>query len=149
MEVQANFHGLFGSHGRNDWGWRNGAGGTADGMDRSKKTISLAGNGFDKARIFRIVLKRSAEFLQSGVEAAIKINVSPFGPERLPKLLAGDDLAGPLQKQSQDAEGLFLDFEAHALAGKYPLEQIDLIEAEPEGKFGVNTVFHEGVSPLK
>ncbi|HYS22731.1 MAG TPA: hypothetical protein VER56_02265 [Candidatus Eisenbacteria bacterium] len=60
------------------------------------------------------------------------------------ELFAGDDLTGALQKQSQDTERLFLNLEAHTLPGEYSLKQIDLIEAEPEGEFGVDAVLHEG-----
>src|SRR6266852_7360770 len=78
---------------------RDGACGSVDGMDRREETITLPGNGFDKARILRIILNGRTEFLQGGVEAAVKINVSTLRPERLPELFAGDDLAGSLQKQ--------------------------------------------------
>ena len=67
----------------------------------------------------------------------------------MPELLAGDDLTGSLQKQSQDAEGLFLNLETYALPRKNSLEKIDLIEAEPEGKSGIDTVLHEELSPLE
>jgi hypothetical protein len=50
-------------------------------MDRREETITLPGNGFDKARVLRIILNGGAEFLQGGVEAAVKINVSPVRPE--------------------------------------------------------------------
>jgi hypothetical protein len=46
--------------------------------------------------------------------------VGSFGPQRLAKLFARDDLTGPLKEQRKDAEGLFLDFDACALAGKHP-----------------------------
>jgi len=40
-----------------------------------------------------------------------------------------------------------LNLEAYALPREYSLEKIDLIEAEPEGKSGIDTVFHEELSP--
>jgi hypothetical protein len=42
-----------------------------------------------------------------------------------------------------------LNLEAYALPREYSLEKIDLIEAEPEGKSGIDTVFHEELSPLE
>ena len=49
-------------------------------MDRREETITLAGNGFDKARILRVILDGRTKFLQRGIEAAVKINVRAFGP---------------------------------------------------------------------
>jgi len=40
-----------------------------------------------------------------------------------------------------------LNLEAYALPENHTLEQIDLVEAEPQGEFGVNTVFHSGEAP--
>jgi len=37
--------------------------GTADGMDRREETITLPGNGFDKARVLRIILNGARSFL--------------------------------------------------------------------------------------
>lgn len=89
-------------------------------MDRREKAVALAGHGFDETRILRVILDGGAEFLQGGVEATVKIDVGSFGPQRLAKLFARDDLTGPLKEQRKDAEGLFLDFDACALAGKQP-----------------------------
>ncbi|HYS22732.1 MAG TPA: hypothetical protein VER56_02270 [Candidatus Eisenbacteria bacterium] len=50
-------------------------------MDRGEETIALAGNGFDKARILGIILNGRTQFLQGSIQAAVKINVSTFGPK--------------------------------------------------------------------
>src|SRR5258705_6082599 len=63
MEAHADFEGFFGSLRRNICRGRSGACGTADGMDRREETITLPGNGFDKARVLRIILNGGAEFL--------------------------------------------------------------------------------------
>jgi hypothetical protein len=67
----------------------------------------------------------------------------------LAELFASDNLAGPLQKHGQDTERLFLNFQAYALPGKHSLREIDLIEAKPKGKIGVDAALHDGLSPPK
>src|SRR5437016_2802993 len=79
IEAHADFEGRFGTLRRNIW--RNGVGRTVDGMDRREETITLAWNGFDKARILRVILNSRTELLQGGIEAAVKINVRTLGPK--------------------------------------------------------------------
>src|SRR5882762_5614086 len=81
IKAHAHFEGIFGTLRRNICVRRNGVRRTVDGMDRREETITLAGNGFDKARILRVILDGSTELLQSRVQAAVKINVSTLGPK--------------------------------------------------------------------
>jgi len=42
-------------------------------MDRREETITLPGNGFDKARVLRIILNGGAEFLQAALRLPSKL----------------------------------------------------------------------------
>jgi len=123
--------------------------GAADRMHWGQEAISLPRDSFNEAWIFRVVLKGGAQFLECGVQTAIKINVCTLRPERLAKLFAGDNLAGPLQEHGKNAKGLFLDPDADALAGDYTLEKVDLVEAKPKSNIGADAALCQGISPLK
>jgi hypothetical protein len=82
----------------------------------SEYQITAGRKGFDKTGILRIILEGAAEFLQRSIQAAVKINVCPFGPKGLPEFFASDDLTWFLQKKGKDAERLVLDFKAYTLA---------------------------------
>ena len=81
IEAHAHFEGIFRTPWRNICRLRNGVPRTVDGMDRREETVTLAGNGFDKVRILRVILNGRTELLQGGVQAAVKINVRTFGPK--------------------------------------------------------------------
>jgi len=59
--------GLFGTPWRNACRGRNGVRKPLNGMDRREETITLAGNGFDKARILGVILNGGTELLQGGI----------------------------------------------------------------------------------
>jgi hypothetical protein len=65
----------------------------------------------------------------------------------LAKFFSGDDLAGLVEEESKNPEGLLLNLDTHSLARQHPLEQIDLIKAEPQHLPRFQTGFHEESVP--
>ena len=60
------------------------------------------------------------------------IEVDEFrGPQTLPNFLAGDDVAGSLEKQGQKTEGLLLKSDLDAVASQLRGPQIDFVNTKP------------------
>ena len=67
----------------------------------------------------RGVAERLFQLAGGLVEASVEIDVGIRGPELFPQILAGDDLAGPFDKQGQQAEGLLLQPDLEAALAQF------------------------------
>ena len=99
-------------------------------MDRSDKAVSAAGDCLDKTRAGGGISEGLADLVDGGVQAVIEVDESVGGPELLLQLLAGDDLAGAVEQESQDLERLSLEAEPHAILAQFPGGEIELEDSE-------------------
>jgi hypothetical protein len=72
------------------------------------KPISFAYHGFHKTRLLWVVPQRGTDFTDSGIYAVINIEENVLAPEPLGDLLAGNQLAGPLEQQDEQLHREFL-----------------------------------------
>jgi len=72
------------------------------------EAISPSDYGFHKARLLRIVLQHGTYLADGDVDAVIDIEENIFSPEVLCNLVAGYQLAGPLDQEEEQVHGEFL-----------------------------------------
>jgi len=92
----------------------------------------MAGNGFNKSRIFGIVVESGTEFLEDYIQTAIEVDEGPIWPELGTQLLAADDFTWAVEQNQQNTEGLVLKLNAHAIAGQRLVSRVRLKQAESE-----------------
>jgi hypothetical protein len=100
--------------------------------NRRNKPVTATRNGFNKPRVFGIVVNRRAQPLQDYVQAAVKIDVSSFWPKPLAQFFAADDLSWSLQEKEKKAKRLFLDFDSYAVTAEYPVNRVRLEQSKTE-----------------
>jgi hypothetical protein len=79
-------------------------------VDRGKKAVASARESFDKAGIFGGVAESVPKSFYCSVKAMVEVYKRVDGPKAGLQLLASDDLAGAFQEESQNLEGLVLEF---------------------------------------
>jgi hypothetical protein len=70
---------------------------------RRNEPEALAWNGFDEARVSGIVPQSLPRFPQGCAETRVEIYVGVVGPDSLPHLFPGHNLAGALGKRGNQA----------------------------------------------
>jgi hypothetical protein len=83
--------------------------------------------------MFRRVAERFAQARDRGIQVVLEIDEDLRRPEPVLELLTRDDLAGALEEQRQDLEGLFAQADAHASFVKPTGREVDLELAESNG----------------
>jgi hypothetical protein len=76
------------------------------GVQRPNKPVTPPRHGFDVAWVFGGIAKRPPQLIDGGVEAVLEIDEGPFPPDLLAQLLACHHLAGTLEQEKQNGEGL-------------------------------------------
>jgi hypothetical protein len=106
-------------------------------FDLRKETVAAPRNGFHKAWTFRRISKRVTDFVYRFVEPVIEIHESIRGPELFLQLFARYHLAGALQQNRQDLEGLFLQPDAQAMFVQFASAKIHLENSEADSPVGL------------
>ena len=65
------------------------------------ETIAAFGQGLDETGSVGRIAKRFPKLVDGLVQAVVKVNKRICGPKFIAKFLAGDDLAGALDEESQ------------------------------------------------
>ena len=84
----------------------------------------------------------------AALRAVVEVDESVGLPEAGAQVVAGNDLAGGLEEEGQDLEGLLLEFDAQAVAAKLSGAQVELEYAEAAGsgiRVGSVRLLHAGV----
>src|ERR1700732_4718015 len=92
--------------------------GTVNDMQWCQEAITLARNGFDKARIFCIVLECGAKLLQSRVQASLEIDMGACRPQGLAEIVSLYNFAVSPKEHGENSKRLLLDFDTYALAAQ-------------------------------
>ena len=79
--------------------------------DWGYKTVSPAGEGFDKARLLRIVFQDLTDFADGAVDAVVSIEKDIFAPDSLGDFFAGDELTFLLNEDDENLQGKALELE--------------------------------------
>jgi hypothetical protein len=88
--------------------WQDGQGGRGarDQFDRVKEPVPPAGKRLDVSRSSGSLSQRVTQPVYSAVQAVVEIDEDALGPQPAPQLLPRHQLAGMLQEDEQDLEGL-------------------------------------------
>lgn len=97
---------------------RCGGGCIADAFNGSYEAVATAGEGFDEAGAGGCVAEGFAEAVDGGVDAVLGVDESAVGPKGAGDLVAGEQLAGVLEEQAEELEGLDVETDADALAAE-------------------------------
>ena len=79
------------------------------------EAVAAAGEGFDEAWVGGGVAEGFADAVDGGVDAVFVVDEGAVGPELAGDLFAGEEVAGPLEEQAEDLEGLGVELDADAL----------------------------------
>jgi hypothetical protein len=96
------------------------------GCDRRYKAISASRDGFNEARIVRILVNCGAQFLKNYIQASVEVDECAIRPQPLPQFVTADDLPGVFQEQDENAKGLILNFDASAISRQSALGYVRL-----------------------
>jgi hypothetical protein len=96
------------------------------------EAIADAGNRLDVQRSIGGISERVTKLDHGFVEAAVEIDIDVGGPQLLPDFFAGDGLAGALEQDEQEIEGLLLKFDARAFLAEFVGARIDFEDTETE-----------------
>ena len=99
-------------------------------FERADEAVAEAGEGLDEARLRRVVAEDGPEPLHHRVDAVLEVDRRPVRPQPLPDVLAGDDVAGPIEHQRQQLERLLLQADGIAAAAHLAQAHVDLDAAE-------------------
>lgn len=77
-------------------------------MYRGDEPVPASWDGLDETRIARRIAERVAELIGGGVETVVEADEGVRGPEPLADLFARDHFAWTLEKDGEQAKGLFL-----------------------------------------
>lgn len=94
--------------------------------DWSDEPVASPGQRLYEARIVGVIPQRLANLINGGSKRVIEVDVGPFFPDSLLKLLASDDLSGPLNQFSQHSEGLPLNLDPETTPPKLSRGEIRL-----------------------
>ena len=94
-----------------------------DGRD---KPVATAGNGFNKPWVVGIIINGCPQFLQNGIQTAIKVDISALRPKPLPQFVTGNNFARTFQENKEHAKRLVLNFDAHAATGQIVARNVGL-----------------------
>lgn len=100
--------------------------------DRSDEAVAVTRNCLDESRVIGIVIDSGAKFLEDHIKAAVEVDEGAFRPKMSSQFLAADNFSRVFKQDEQDAEGLVLDLDAHAIAGQSLLGDVRFKEAESE-----------------
>ena len=92
--------------------------------------------------------ERVAQAVDDGVQAVLEVDERAVWPEPLTQLLARDEIAGSLQQQREDVEGLSGKAEAHACLAQLTCVKIQLEHAEPDDAKSPTLQIHSPVAPV-
>lgn len=118
---------------------RRGTGGTRRGdeggigcnaFDGGYEAVAAAGEGFDEAGVSGGVAEGLAEAVDGGVDAVVEVDVGAGRPEGAGDVVAGEELAGLLEEEAEELEGLGVDADAGALAAEFAGGWVGLEDAE-------------------
>src|SRR5439155_18236867 len=84
-------------------------------VNRSQETVAVAGNRLHIPRTVRGIPERGPQFGHRFVQAPIEIHERMRRPEFPPYFFAGHYFPGMFQKERQNLERLFLQFDANAV----------------------------------
>jgi len=91
---------------------------------RGDEAITDARDGFNEALLVGGISQSAAEFFDRCVYAVLKINKSIRRPELRLQFFASNYLAGALQQQEKDFEGLAMKLEANSVLVKAPRTRV-------------------------
>jgi hypothetical protein len=97
---------------------------------RSKESIASPGNGLNKAGAFRVVAQGFTQLANGYAQAVVEFDESVVRPKPLTDLVSSDDLAGPFDKQDQQAKGQILQLYADAVTDQATFLRIEMVGSD-------------------
>src|SRR5579862_3275683 len=91
-----------------------------------EKPVAAAGDGLNITRILGAVPQGVPEPADGGVETMIEVDESVGGPQPALQFMPADHLSRPREQQSENLEGLFLQFYPGAVSAEFSGLLIDL-----------------------
>ena len=98
--------------------------------DRCDEPIASPRESLNKARVFGAIPQRFSYFSYGTVDGVVEFNIGIIRPNPLLDVFASDNLAGTLQKQSQDFERLLLHPDPDAVLAQLSAAHVQLEHAE-------------------
>ena len=89
------------------------------GLYPSDETIAATRVGFDEGWTFGGITQHLAKAGDGGVQSVVKVAVVISGPERLPQLIASDQIAGRFKQDPEHLEWLSGEPQAAAFLSKF------------------------------
>ncbi len=99
-------------------------------LDGGDEAVAAAGEGFDEARVARLIAQGFADAVDGGVDAVVEVDEGAVGPEGAGYFIAGEDFVGSLEQHQQDLEGLDVELDADALLAQLAGGGVGLEDAE-------------------
>ncbi len=99
-------------------------------FDGGEEAVAAAGEGLDEAGVGCGVSEGLADAVDGGVETVLVVDEGSVGPEGAADFLAGEEVAGPVEEQEQDLEGLSVELDADSLAAELAGDAVCLKSGE-------------------
>jgi hypothetical protein len=116
--------------------------------DRSEKSVAMPRNGFHIPRMVRRFSQGRPQLGHRLVQAAIEVHERMRRPKLLAQLFAGHHFPGMFQKEGEDLERLFLQFNAHAVLAQLGGAKVYFKDPKTPGSEGTLGRSHDH-SPLQ
>jgi hypothetical protein len=113
-----------------------------DHFQRGDEAVALARHRLDVNRLIRGVAEGLPQFLERCVYAGIEVNMSISGPQALAEFLASDQVAGTLNQQRKNLEGLLLQADALTTTTEKAGAKIGFKLAETDDSYWMNRAIH-------
>jgi hypothetical protein len=110
--------------------------------DFAHEAIAFADDRLQKLRLYRIIVKRHANFADRGIDALLDVDENIFAPQNVGNLFACDQLALVVDEQHEQLQRKAFHPEGVAVAGELKTAEIQLEFGESHSFAGhVRSVF--------
>jgi hypothetical protein len=116
-------------------------------QSHGEEAVATTSYSFDKARTLSGIAEGVTDFVDRFVKPMIEIHKSVCGPESLPKLFAGYDLARLFDQHGQDLERLFLKAYLKTTLTQFASTKIELKNPKTEPPAKLIVCPHGRVEP--